>query len=121
MNWKSLLIFFSVLALVVLLRRLGLVSARAAREHLKQGAVVVDVRSEGEFASGHLPKAINIPVDKIETVAPRRFANRGQVLLLHCQSGMRSGIAKRKLRALGYANAFNLGSYSRAAQIVRGD
>lgn len=121
MNWHSLLIFFAVLIVLMLLRRVGLISARAAREHLKQGAVVVDVRSQGEFASGHLPKAINIPVDEIENALPRRFANRGQVLLLHCQSGMRSGMAKRKLRALGYADAFNLGSYSRAADIVRGE
>lgn len=119
MNWQSLLIFFAVLVLLVLVRRAGLISARAAREHLRQGAVVVDVRSQGEFASGHLPKAINIPVDEIENVMPRRFANRSQVVLLHCQSGMRSGMAKRKLRALGYADAFNLGSYSRAAGIVR--
>lgn len=121
MNWQSLLIFLAVLVVVVLLRRLGLISARQAREHLQQGAAVVDVRSEGEFASGHLPKAINIPVHEIERIAPRRFANRDQVLLLHCQSGMRSGVAKQKLRALGYANAFNLGSYSRAAHIVRGE
>ncbi len=121
MNWQSLLIFFAVLMLLLVLRRAGLISTRAAREHLERGAVVVDVRSQGEFASGHLPKAINIPVDEIENVMPRRFANRSQVVLLHCQSGMRSGIAKRKLRALGYADAFNLGSYSRAAQIVRGE
>lgn len=121
MNWQSLLVFCVVLLVVLLFRRKGLISTRDAREHLRQGAAVVDVRSEGEFASGHLPQAINIPVHEIESVAPRRFPNRGQVLLLHCQSGMRSGVAKRRLRALGYANAFNLGSYSRAAQIVRGE
>jgi len=121
MNWQSLLIFFAVLVLLIVVRRIGLISARVAREHLKRGAVVVDVRSQGEFASGHLPKAINIPVDEIESILPRRFANRSQVVLLHCQSGMRSGVAKRKLRALGYADAFNLGSYSRAAGIVRGE
>jgi rhodanese-related sulfurtransferase len=40
------------------------------------------------------------------------------VILLHCQSGMRSGVAKKKLNALGYSNAYNLGSYGRAAEIV---
>jgi rhodanese-related sulfurtransferase len=42
------------------------------------------------------------------------------VLLLHCHSGMRSGMARKKLVALGYTHAFNLGSYSRAVQIVKG-
>jgi rhodanese-related sulfurtransferase len=51
---------------------------------------------------------------------PRRVRDKNQALLLHCQSGMRSGVAKKKLKALGYANAFNLGSYGRAAQIVDG-
>jgi rhodanese-related sulfurtransferase len=39
-------------------------------------------------------------------------------VLLHCQSGMRSGLAMKKLKRLGYANVFNLGSYSRASHIV---
>jgi phage shock protein E len=121
MNWQSVLIFSVVLLVLVVVRRIGLIPARAAREHLRHGAVVVDVRSEAEFASGHLPQAINIPVHEIENVAPERFANREQVLLLHCQSGMRSGVAKKRLLMLGYANVFNLGSYSRAAGIVRGE
>jgi rhodanese-related sulfurtransferase len=40
------------------------------------------------------------------------------MLLLHCLSGMRSGMAKQKLKSLGYANVFNLGSLARARKIV---
>lgn len=80
---------------------------------------MIDVRSTGEFNSGHLPRAINLPLDEIETVLPRCIKEKSQVLLLHCHSGMRSGLAKRKLRVMGYANAFNLGSYSRAARLLR--
>jgi rhodanese-related sulfurtransferase len=76
------------------------------------------VRSPGEFNSGHLAKAINIPVDEIEMALPKRVKDKNQVLLLHCASGMRSGVAKGKLNGMGYANAFNLGSYGRAAKIV---
>ena len=60
----------------------------------------------------------NIPLDQIESAVPRRVADKNQLLLLHCASGMRSGMAKSKLKAMGYANAYNLGSYSRAAGIV---
>jgi rhodanese-related sulfurtransferase len=42
------------------------------------------------------------------------------VLLLHCQSGARSGAAKKKLIALGCPNVFNMGSYARAERIVTG-
>jgi rhodanese-related sulfurtransferase len=46
--------------------------------------------------------------------------DKSQVVLLHCQTGARSNEACRRLKALGYAKAFNLGSYERAAQIVSG-
>jgi phage shock protein E len=118
MNWRLLLIIGVVAAVFIGLKRTGLVSARAAREYLKNGALVIDVRTVGEFNSGHLPNAINIPLDEIETVLPNRVPDKNQVLLLHCQSGMRSGMAKGKLKTLDYTNVFNLGSFGRARSIV---
>ena len=49
-----------------------------------------------------------------------RVPDKNQVMLLHCQSGMRSAVAVGKLKSIGYANAFNLGSLSRAKAIVSG-
>jgi phage shock protein E len=118
MNWRILLIIGVVAAVFIGLKRSGLVSVRTAREYLKNGALVIDVRTVGEFNSGHLPNAINIPLDEIEIVLPNRVPDKNQVLLLHCQSGMRSGMAKGKLKTLGYANVFNLGSLARARSIV---
>jgi phage shock protein E len=120
MNWTAVLILVAVFAVFLLLKRSGQISSKAARTHLQNGALVIDVRTTGEFSSGHLPNAINLPLDGIESSLPRRVKDKNTLLLLHCQSGMRSGIAKKKLNALGYANAFNLGSYGRAAQIVGG-
>jgi len=114
------LIAVAVVAAFLLLKRKGQISTRAGAEYLKQGAVLIDVRSAGEFTAGHLPKAVNIPLSEIETVIGRKVRDKNQVLLLHCQAGGRSSEAQRKLKALGYANAFNLGSYGRAAQIVSG-
>ncbi len=54
----------------------------------------------------------------IETALPHRVKDKNQVLLLHCQSGIRSGMAKKKLNGMGYANAFNLGSFGRAREIT---
>jgi phage shock protein E len=85
---------------------------------LKDGALLVDVRTPSEFNSGHLRDAINLPLDQIEVKLPRRAKDKNQAVLLHCQSVMRSGIATKKLESLVYANLFNLGSYGRAARIV---
>lgn len=120
MNWTALLLFAAVLVLLVMVRRAGQISARSAREYLKNGALVIDVRTPGEYAAGHLPNVIHLPLDQIETTLPRRVPDKNTVLLLHCQSGIRSGMARRKLQALGYARAFNLGSLARAGQIVSG-
>lgn len=118
MNWTAVAIFVVAVAIYSIWKRASQISPRRAVAYLKDGALVIDVRSSAEFNSGHLPNAINIPVEEIETSLPRRVKDKNQVLLLHCQSGMRSGVAKSRLTGLGYANAFNLGSYARAKRIV---
>ena len=120
MNWSLALIIGGVIAAVFLLKRMSFVSADAARKHLAAGALVIDVRSPEEFRVGHVPNAINIPLGELRESLPRRVKDKSQVLLLHCLSGGRSGIAKHQLKGLGYPNVFNLGSYGRAKQIVGG-
>jgi phage shock protein E len=117
-NWLPLLICAAIVVVFFLFKTAGQISAQDALAHLKRGALVLDVRSPGEFDSGHLARAINIPLDQIEVAAPKRLPDKNQVLLLHCASGVRSSMAKSKLRAMGYTNAFNLGSYGRAESIV---
>lgn len=99
---------------------MSFVSAETAQKHLREGALVIDVRSPEEFRSGHVPNAVNIPLGEICENMPGRVKDRNEVVLLHCLSGTRSGIAKQQLRGLGYTNVFNLGSYSRAKHIVEG-
>ena len=119
MNLTVTLIALAVVVLIfAILKRVGQISAASTQSYLKNGALVIDVRSPGEFASGHLPSAINVPLPEIETALPRRFKDKNQVLLLHCQSGMRSGVASKKLKHLGYVNSFNLGSYGRAVKLT---
>jgi phage shock protein E len=118
MNWTIILVIAAGVAVIFMLKKTGQISAQEARAHLKNGALVIDVRSRGEFSSGHLPNAVNIPLDEIESALPRRVKDKNQVLLLHCLSGTRSGMAKQKLKSMGYPNAFDLGSYGRAQRIV---
>ena len=120
MNWTIVLIVGVVFAVVFVLQRMSFVSPEAARQHLQQGALVVDVRSAEEYRSRHLPGAVNIPLGEFQESLPRHVPDKNQAVLLHCRSGTRSGIAKRQLKSMGYQNVFNLGSYGRAQQIVSG-
>ena len=119
MNWTIILVVAAIVIITFMMKQVGQISAQAALEKLKAGALVIDVRSAGEFSSSHLAKAINIPLAEIETALPDRVKDKNQVLLLHCQSGMRSGLAQKKLKGMGYTKAFNLGAYGRAENILK--
>ena len=119
MKWIILLIVVAFVVFALKLRAGGGIPLATAREHLKKGALLVDVRTVSEFNAQHLTSAINIPLSEIKETLPRRVSDKGQVLLLHCRSGRRSGIAEQQLRALGYTNAFNVGSYPDAEKLVR--
>lgn len=68
--------------------------------------VVLDVRSPGEFAAGHVPGAMNIPHDRIgEHLAE---VPRDKDVVLYCQSGRRAGIAAQVLAEQGYTRLFHL-------------
>jgi phage shock protein E len=118
MDWIILAITVALLFAYLFLRRKGQISADLAVAHLKGGALLIDVRTPAEFAIGHLKGAINIPLQEIDSRIDGYVKDKNQVLLVHCQSGQRSGMAQNRLTALGYTRAYNLGSYDRAAHII---
>ena len=120
MNWPVTIGIVVVIVGFVVFKRLSFVSVEVARKHLAAGALVIDVRSPEEFRSGQVPGAINIPLGDLRDSLPRRVKDKNQVLLVHCLSGGRSGMAKQQLKGMGYPNVFNLGSLGRAQQIVAG-
>ena len=71
--------------------------------------VILDVRTPEEFASGHIPGAINIPNETISDAEPPQLPDRAQLILVYCRSGNRSKQASRKLAALGYTNILEFG------------
>ena len=118
MQWIG-LVFIAVMLGWILWQRRGQVSVAEARQMLKAGALLVDVRTPAEFAAGHLAGAINVPLDTLEVTIARKVPERERQLLIHCQSGVRSAMARNKLRALGYPAVGDLGSLTRAEAIVR--
>lgn len=73
------------------------------------GHVIVDVRREDEFASGHIPGAVLIPNESIGTDKPAELPDPDQIILVYCRSGNRSAQASQKLADLGYTNVFDFG------------
>jgi phage shock protein E len=119
MKWTLLaLAVVVVAAIVITLRSSPRLPPATAREQLQHGALLVDVRTAEEFNARHLAEAINIPLAELKEKLPTRVPDKSRVLLLHCRSGRRSGVAEAQLRALGYTNSFNVGSYQQAERIV---
>ena len=71
------------------------------------GAVLLDVRTAEEFAGGHIPGSVNVPLDRLEQVD--RTAGKDATLFVYCHSGARSRTAVRILRNLGYSDVTDLG------------
>ena len=117
MNWPITIGIVAVFVVFVVIKRLSFVSVEVARKHLAAGALVIDVRSPEEFRNGQVPGAINLPLGDLRESLPRRVKDQNQVLLVHCLSGGRSGIAKQQIKGMGYSNVFNLGSLARARMI----
>ena len=76
---------------------------------LEEGAQVVDVRSLAEFAAGHAPGSLNIPLPEIAERA--RVLDRTRPVIVCCASGTRSAIARLKLRRQGFERVVNAGSW----------
>ena len=108
----------TVIAAFLIFKQVNAVKPETAREWLKKGATVIDVRSEVEFQEKHLPGTINIPLDRLGDEIARVAPNKVQPLLLHCLSGSRSAAGEAALKKMGYRNVLNLGSYGRAEKIL---
>ena len=118
MQWILLFLAIALVAFLLLLRRVELIGFQAARDHIESGALIVDVRTPDEFNTMHVANAMNIPLSGLAMLLPARVHDPNRVLLMHCDSGLRSAMARRRAKSLGFANAFNLGSYARAERIA---
>lgn len=101
--------------LSLLKKILGIESVDLA-QLIKDGAVIVDVRSKGEFASGHVKGSINIPLEQI-TNNVNNLKKHNHVIVC-CRSGNRSGMAKRMLQSKGLNNVTNGGSWQNVNQYI---
>lgn len=73
------------------------------------GIVLLDVRTEGEYAASHIPNSVLIPLDVIEKEAPSKLTDKNAAIFVYCRSGNRSVTASKALVKMGYSNVYNLG------------
>ena len=80
------------------------------QELKKRGAFVIDVRTTGEYSSGHIKGSVNIPLNTLSSHLNKVPKNKP--LITCCASGMRSASAKSILQSNGYTKVYNGGGWS---------
>ena len=87
------------------------ISQEEAKQMMEQDGtqIIVDVRTQEEYDSGHIPGAICIPNESIGTEHPEELPDLDQVILVYCRSGNRSKQAAQKLFDMGYINVYEFG------------
>ncbi len=84
---------------------------------IDEGAFLVDVRTPGEFSSGHVKGSVNIPLDSV-TQQLAKFKGKKNIIVF-CRSGNRSGQAKSILEQNGFTNVVNGGAWDNVNQYVQ--
>ena len=75
-----------------------------------QVVIILDVREQDEYDSGHIPGAVLLPVGTIdETTAAEVIPEKDSTVLVYCRSGNRSKTASAALAELGYTNIYEFG------------
>jgi len=75
----------------------------------EENYIILDVRTHEEFAAGHIPGAIVIPNETINTEEIPQLPDKNQLIMVYCRSGNRSKQASDKLVKLGYTNIVEFG------------
>lgn len=91
----------------------NLISSDEAKRLIKEGKIkkVIDVRTTTEYRAGHYPRALHIPVDKINEKTTAELPKKG--LLVYCNTGQRARFAAEKLSELGFTQVYYIaGHYS---------
>ncbi len=70
--------------------------------------LLLDVRSAGEYRTGHVPGAINIPINELPARLGELDGEKDRELVVYCESGGRAGAAEQTLRDAGYSQVIHL-------------
>lgn len=91
-------------------KMLGIAPKTDFAELVKQGALILDVRTKGEYAGGHIRGSVNISLDKLVDNL-NKLKGKNTPIITCCASGSRSATAKGVLTNRGFTNVHNGGSW----------
>lgn len=94
----------------LLKRFLGIAPKVDLAELVKAGAAIIDVRTKGEYAGGHIRGSVNIPLDRLQANISK-LKDKSKPIITCCASGMRSASAKGVLKSNGFTNVYNGGAW----------
>lgn len=107
-SWLPIAVPVALFAALFLFKRMGAIDGPKAQALVKAGAKLVDVRSPGEFSSGHIPGAVNVPLPDLGKKADK-LGPKDKPVVVYCASGARSAMARSQLKSAGFTQVFNLG------------
>ena len=117
---KLIFIFIIVAVLVLVITSGKLMAQKQGYKQISQAQakeimdtrsdyILLDVRTEKEFAAGHIKGAILIPDYEIRLRAEKELPDKAKTILVYCRSGRRSKLAARDLAELGYTDVLEFG------------
>ncbi len=89
---------------------LGLSPKTDYKKLVREGAMILDVRTKREYAGGHIQGSINIAVDQLKDNL-HHLKEKEKPIITCCASGIRSAAARNILKSKGYTNVYNGGSW----------
>ena len=110
---KIILVVLAIFTIVVIYIKFTAVqvSGSEARQLVADGAMLVDVRSAGEYADGGIEGSVNIPIQELAGRMDE-LGDKNGTIVVYCQSGGRSAMAKRLLESNGFTEVHDLGRMS---------
>lgn len=109
----------TILLTMVLMLAILIPTVYAAENSLEKKHVIIDVRTEAEWANGHIDGAVLIPYERIGNEISKVATDKEEKIYLYCQTGRRAGIAADTLKKAGYGNLMNLETVENASKVLQ--
>ncbi len=90
--------------------KINRITCNDVNDLVSEGAIVVDVRTPGEYETDHIENAINIDSNEIKYVIKGKIKDYETKIIVYCQTGNRSSESAKILVNLGYKNVYDMGS-----------
>lgn len=111
-HWEMVAVFLAILATLLFVESKGgaqgLTPSAATNLMNSDDAVVVDIRPEKEFSTGHITGALNIPATKMKDNMNRLEKHKDAPIIIVCKSGVTSGASAKDLKKAGFGKVYKL-------------